>query len=289
MVISRALFKEAALTSLAIATILLVLIFFVGFTQAVGKIAVGKSTSDIFLQLLALRMLGMSEVILPLALFLGVLFSVGRWYQDSEMTVLSACGVSIYQLLRPILLLALIFAVLETASSMYFSPWADRVSVQIQQASKEKLSLTGIRPGVFNDRGAGQGVFYAERINSETGQLENIFVSNNRPGKPSPEKQGIVIAKRGQQVIDDKTGIEYLLLEDGKSYEGVSGQSDYQIIKFGSYRLRLSSGKMPGAVFRVKVLPTSELWRAKKTGIINQNCTGDWPSLWQRLYWRWSP
>lgn len=40
------------------------------------------------------RMPGFLQLILPLGLFLGILLAYGRLYLDSEMTVLSATGMS---------------------------------------------------------------------------------------------------------------------------------------------------------------------------------------------------
>ena len=258
-VLSRAIFKEAALTSAAIAFVLFVLIFFIGFSQAIGKVAVGKSTSDILLQLLALRMLGMSDLILSLSLFLGVLFTMSRWYQDSEMTVLSACGVSVLQLLRPIALLALMFALMEAVASFYLAPYSERHSARIQQLSKERLSLAGVRPGAFSEQGSGHNVLYAERINDQ-GQLENIFISSGRPGKPADQKRAVIVAAYGQELTDASTGQEYLQLIDGKSYEGSPGLTDFRIIKFGSYKLRLHSAATTSFYSRTKAMTSSALW-----------------------------
>jgi len=41
-----------------------------------------------------------------------ILLTLARWYRDNEMTVLQACGVGIIALVRPVMLLALAFALL---------------------------------------------------------------------------------------------------------------------------------------------------------------------------------
>ncbi|MDH5649914.1 MAG: LPS export ABC transporter permease LptF [Gammaproteobacteria bacterium] len=263
MVLTRALFKEAATTTMAIGVVLIALIFFIGFTQAVGKVALGKTTSGIFVQLLALRMVGMADMILSLSLFLGVLFTVNRWYQDSEMTILSACGVSRHQLLKPVLLLALVIALLDAAATLYLGPMAERLSASLQHQQKESLSLAGIRSGVFNERGAGEGVIYAETIDNDTGQLNNIFVSSSYLDGSSEGKRGVIVAERGRHMIDKASGTEYLILEAGKSYEGVPGKTEFRIMDFGAYRLHISSGVQGLQAHRIKALMSSELWGAK--------------------------
>ena len=54
-------------------------------------------------------------ITIPMALLYGVLFGLGRLSADREFVALQACGVSLFRLLRPIALLAL----LATAATAY--------------------------------------------------------------------------------------------------------------------------------------------------------------------------
>src|SRR3954471_10650706 len=48
------------------------------------------------------------SVTIPMALLYGILFGLGRWSADREFVALQACGVSVFRILRPIAVLALL-------------------------------------------------------------------------------------------------------------------------------------------------------------------------------------
>src|SRR6185295_13981522 len=50
------------------------------------------------------------SVTIPMALLYGVLFGLGRWSADREFVAMQACGVSVFRILRPILVLAILAA-----------------------------------------------------------------------------------------------------------------------------------------------------------------------------------
>ncbi|NIO42171.1 MAG: LptF/LptG family permease, partial [Burkholderiales bacterium] len=92
LIIRRAFYHEAAVTSLAVALVLSLLFSILGATKLLGRAAGGEHSSEIVLRLLGLELLSSLDVLFPLALFVGLLLTVGRWYRDSEMTALAACG-----------------------------------------------------------------------------------------------------------------------------------------------------------------------------------------------------
>ena len=77
-------------------------------------IAKGVGWSIILRALLTLTPQALS-VTIPMALLYGILFGLGRLSADREFVAFQACGVSIYRMMRPIALLA----VLATAATAY--------------------------------------------------------------------------------------------------------------------------------------------------------------------------
>lgn len=62
------------------------------------------------------------QLILPLGLFLGILLAYGRLYLESEMTVLSATGMSQKRLLGYTMAPALLVAILVAWLSLFLAP-----------------------------------------------------------------------------------------------------------------------------------------------------------------------
>lgn len=263
MIIDRALFREAAVTSIGIIVVLTLLMLFVSLTQALGKVALGRYTGEIFLHVFTLKMIRVMDTILPLGLFLGILFSVSRWYRDSEMTVLSACGVSLIALLRPILFLALIFAVFAAISSMYFSPVASMRLNDIRDRTVGQVVLSGMKAGVFSETSLDRRVFYVEKVDEKEGRFENVFLSSIGPNLKPDERQVVVVASSGQQLIGDD-GEKYMALENGRSYEGLPGASDYQIVEFDRYMLRLKEKEEIGRYKNIYSMKTKALMKSTK-------------------------
>jgi len=62
-----------------------------------------------------------------------------------------------------------------------------------------------------------------------------VFVSSTQHGK-----QGIMVAARGFQEFADN-GDRFLVLLNGRRYEGVPGSAEYRIYEFGRYAMRVET------------------------------------------------
>ena len=124
LIIDRYIMREIVKPTV---TICVVLIFIFGCYTATRYLADAVSgqlsgTTVIFFILLKIAIA--LEVLLPTTLYLSVVIALGRMYKDSEMTALSACGVSKARVLRPVFLVSLVIAVIVSCLSLYIRPWA---------------------------------------------------------------------------------------------------------------------------------------------------------------------
>ena len=83
----------------AVALIVLVVALTSRFIQYLGQAVSGDLASDVLLLLILYRLPEFLLVILPLALFLGILLTYGRMYAESEMVILASSGLSQFRLL----------------------------------------------------------------------------------------------------------------------------------------------------------------------------------------------
>jgi len=264
MIIKRALFREAAQTSLAIIAVLTVLMLFFGLTQTLGLAAMGKRAAQTVFQLVGLETIRALDTLAPLAFFLGILLTVSRWYRDSEIAVLSACGISLVQLLRPVMLLATCFFVLGALNSLYLSPLAVRHMDAIKQQARQRVTVDTIEPGVFRGSKTGGRVFYVEGVDEQHVAFKGVFVSAPVTVQDGIPKASVVVAATGRHVADEKTGENLIVLENGTSYEGVPGEADYRIVTFEKYTLRLEPQEAVDAPPPIEGIPTSDLFGTGK-------------------------
>ena len=136
-------------------------------------------------------------VILPFALFCGVLFVYYRLAVESELTVLRAVGLSNLQIAAPCLLLAAVVTVVGYAISLYFMPLAFRSFRDLQYQIERDFSYLLLQPGVFNTPTRGLTVYV--RSHREDGSLEGTLVQ----GEDGP----LFIMQRGsRQELEPKDG-----------------------------------------------------------------------------------
>ncbi len=233
MIIYRAFNREAARNTVAITLVLAIIMAFVGLTVLLGRAVRGDIAEDIVLQILGLETLRRLDLLLTLGFYLGVLMTAARWYRDSEMTVLGACGIGLAQLLRPALILTVVIGGAISALGFYFTPWSLTQMEHIKNERQRQAQPMGVAAGVFNEATNGR-IFYAERVNREAGTLGYVFASGLEKGK-----EGVVVARAGYPHTDERTGDHFLALVDGNLYEGAPGDAGYRIVRFETLHVRL--------------------------------------------------
>ena len=274
MIIERALFREAAVNTFAIALILFIFMFFLGMTRLLGKITIGGHASQVITQIFGLKMIQSIDTMLPLALFLGVLLAVGRWYRDNEMAVLASCGISLKPLLKPLLSLALLVSLLVAIVSLWVSPWASLTVERLHQSSTQTMAFSGIRSGVFSETLSDRRTYFVEHSDTEAQRLSNVFISNLSPLTAIGGRHVTVVASHGVHETDEETGQRYLILKNGYFYDGAPGQADYQIVSFDSYRVRIRTSKL----FK----NTGEVEYMSLTGLLRDGS----PRAMSQIHWR---
>lgn len=256
MIIDRAFYRETGKTALAIALVLLVMFVFLSLTVLLGRTARGEQQDSIILSLLAFQAMKRLDLLLPLSLYLGILLTLSRWYRDSEMTVLAACGVGLPQLLRPVLTLASIVAAGVALLAFYLNPLATGWSEQARAEGARRPELSLIVPGVFTEGSAKGRVLYTERMNPETEAFEGVFMSSLDPARP-----GVVLARTGLPVTEASTGDKFLVLGQGSLYDGTPGQDGYRMVAFDRLTLRLETRKAVEVPVSISAMPTGQLRR----------------------------
>jgi lipopolysaccharide export system permease protein len=237
LIIDRAFYREVGVTTLGIAAVLLIVMTLMNMTLLLGRAVRGGPPESVLFILLGYQMLGKIDVLLPLAFYLGVLLTLSRWYRDSEMTVLAACGVSLTHFLRPAMLIGVALSAAVMAASFYTTPLAVRQVEKVKSESSQRTDPEQVAPGVFTEAPGTGRIFYAENIRGDN-NLEGVFVSSLERGR-----QGVLVAKSGRPFTDPETGDRFIALYDGTQYEGEPGAANYRILEFGVYNLRIEPKK----------------------------------------------
>jgi lipopolysaccharide export system permease protein len=263
-IIKRSLARELTTTTLAVAFIFVALFMVVSLVKILAKAAAGSFPAKFVFTMLGLQTVEVLSLMLPLAFYIGLLLTLGRWYRDNEMTVLAACGIGLTQLLRPVLVMAASFAMIIAILSFYLAPIASMLIAQIKQDETSRYEAAAIAPGVFNEisrsKGNEGGVYYVESMGRE-GLMQQVFAATSHLGR-----QGVLVARNGREIQDKAANDRILELSDGVRYDGVPGQGDYRIIDFERYRIRI---ELPAPVARRTTyhgMPSAQLLRDSSPG-----------------------
>jgi len=253
LIIFRYLSREILLNMLAVSTVLLVIIMSGRFVKYLAKAAVGELSPELVLQIMALRLPGFLELIIPLGLFLGILLGFGRLYLESEMAVLYASGISQQRLILYALGPALLVALVVAAMSLVLTPMGTQKMSQLLQEASARSQIDTVTPGRFQ-RSNGGSVSYAQSIDDD-GHLEQVFVADR------DERSGrlrVMLAEGGQR-LKQQDGSSFLVLEQGSRYEGLPGAADYAEIHYDQYGIRVEQADPSLQTTDIETLMTQEL------------------------------
>lgn len=257
MIVFRYLAKEVLQTMLAVSLVLLAIIMSGRFIKYLAQAAQGVLDPGVLFLIMGYRIPGFLQLILPLGLFLGVLLAYGRLYLDSEMTVLTATGMSQQRLLGYTLLPALLVAVLSGVLSFHVTPYGVRQVASILQEQDALTEFDTLVPGRFQSLKDGARVTYVEGLENGREQLQGIFISEQ--GRAGREAELTVLtAPTGHQVVLDD-GSRYLILENGYRHDGLPGQADYRVIAYETYAVLLPKPSVSLAVSDRESMTTREL------------------------------
>jgi lipopolysaccharide export system permease protein len=186
------------------------------------------------LRLLYLLLPSFFVLTIPMATLLSVLLTFNRLSNDNEVTALKASGVSLYQLVPPVLAFALTAYAATIALSLHFVPRANEGSRELLYEVASSKASAGVREKIFNDDFDGL-VLYVEEVKPKTLQWMNVFISDSR----NPAEVHTIIAREGEVLSDPDKLALILRLKNGSIHKLGKEPDAYQKIDFSTYDLRL--------------------------------------------------
>ena len=260
MIVFRYLSREVLVTLSAVSAVLLVIIMSGRFIKYLAQAAQGVLDPGVLFLIMGYRIPGFLQLILPLGLFLGFLLAYGRLYLDSEMTVLSATGVSQQRLTVYSMAPALIVALLVAWLSMGLAPQGVASVARILNEQDALTELDTLVPGRFQSLKDGSRVTYSQELSADRSELRGVFMSEKRFAADGRSERGItvLVAESGRQEIQ-ADGSRYLILENGYRYDGEPGEADYRAIQYDTYGVLLPKPEVAVEASEREATPTREL------------------------------
>lgn len=260
VILSRYIFRETLKTQLAVLGILLMIFLSQSFIRFLARAARGAVPNQLVSELLLLNVPYMTMLMLPLSLFIAILFAHGRLYAESEMTVMRAVGIGPGWIMRSALSLALLSTLVAAVNTLWLTPWAERRQVEVLEEAKADPGLFALDSGRFINLDDGKVVAYIEAMDGKANrQLSRLYVLQQGDAKQGPS---VVISDRGE-LNHDAQGIQWLTLRDGKRYEGPNAQGEFKISEYQTWQARMEEREATPTRRKVSTWSVGELLNPK--------------------------
>ena len=234
MILFRYFAREVFVSMLAVTCIVLAISMGWRFSGYLTDAANGLLSKNVLFLLMAYRLPGFLELIVPIGFYLSVMLTYGRFHADSEMVVLESCGMSPARLIGVTLILSLIVAFLTALVTLWLKPLGEREVELLFTGQRNLTEFDTLAPGRFQTLRSGKRVTYAEDFTAE-GELSRVFINEYRETNFfGPKNVNTVVSETGRTQVD-ATGSRFLVLNDGYRYSGQPGQKNYQIIEYEEY------------------------------------------------------
>ena len=261
-ILDRYIFREIAATWLAVTFVLLMILLTNQFARILGEVAKGKLPKGAVMDVIGLSAVQYLTVLVPIGLFLSIMLALGRLYRDSEMPAMMACRVGPSGVYRPLVWLTLPLVLGVAWLAIDLGPRALQTVERIGAEARREADLASIEPGRFTVFGPNNAVVYGERVTAD-GFMENVFLQRfveDDNGEANIVE--VVVAERGEQVESDDPDIRFLVLYNGRRYEGVPGTPQFRVVEFAEHGIpyRLPSLEPPEP--EPREMPVSRLIRS---------------------------
>ncbi|WP_354682132.1 LPS export ABC transporter permease LptF [Cupriavidus necator] len=235
MILQQALRRELAYTAGAVFLVMLTFMLTSLVIRILGMAASGKASPNDVLMLIGLATIGYLSILLSATLFISTLIVLTRWYKDSEMVVWFSAGISLRDLVKPVLQFAAPFIVLALLLGMFAWPWANQQSALFRDRFEQRGVISMIAAGRFIEPAKANYVLFIEGIDADMKHARNVFVANSEASKI-----GVALAHQGK-FETMPNGDRLVVMENGRRYSGTPGQIDYRIVEFERYAVKVDN------------------------------------------------
>lgn len=253
-IIDRYLLRETVLAFLGVMVVLMAMVLSHRLVVYLNLAVTGMLARDAILLLLGLQAIRFAALMIPLVLLLAIMLALGRLHRDSEMVALAASGLGPGAVFKPVLLLALPLGMVMAGLSLFVVPRVMALQQELQERAEQTAEVSIFTPGAFREVAGGRFVIYVGEMAQADAPLRDIFVYS-----PTQDGMAITTAREGRQVIDPDTDARYVVLGEGRRYQGSPGRGDYQSVSFEELTVRVDRSTGPSEELRRQAIPLVEL------------------------------
>ena len=205
--------------------------------QLMEKAAAGDIPADKVFYIVMLRIPELAQMVMPFALYMGLIMGLSRLYSSQEMSVLRSGGLSTPTLLLWLAPAILFVSTLVAFSSLIVTPMAKQAFERELFELQKNAGIAALQPGIFRIENSGRQVTFSDAIGDDKQTILDVFIQR----RLDDGRQMMVWAERGQRSDPDAQGRQLLTLENGRRYVGRAGSPRFEVMSFGQLSISIDT------------------------------------------------
>lgn len=167
---------------------------------------------------------------LPLAVLLSSIMTFGSLGENYELIALKSAGISLYRIMKPLIILIVFLTGLAFVFSNNVLPVANLKMYSLLYDIRRQKPEMSFKEGIFTNDLEGYSI-KIDRINKNTGMMYNMLIYNHKEGSGNYE---VTKADSGMMISDVKNNKMELILYNGHSYtdEGMKNANSRRTFPF---------------------------------------------------------
>jgi lipopolysaccharide export system permease protein len=232
-ILDRYIFREI-LTPFFLSIAALTLVLFLQRMFRLAELVVSKGvTLSSTAKLFAYIMPGFLVLTIPMSFLVGTLTAFIQLCSDSEITAMKASRISLYNMIRPVMLFAVLAFMVTAFTSLIVVPAANHaLKIHLFNMVKSR-AMVGIEPGVFSSTFDGM-VIYVDKMES-LDNMKGIFISDERSAK----EPYAIVARSGKLIANPESLNVTLAMNQGAVLALPRDEQSYSTMDFDSGNLYL--------------------------------------------------
>ncbi len=217
---------------------ILMSIFLLQFIMKFIDDLVGKGLSAwVIIELIGLNLAWMVVLAVPMSVLISVLMAFGGLSSQNEITAMKAAGVSLYKMMAPILLVAIIITYLTIEFYNTVLPEANHKAKTLMIDIRKKKPTLTLNAGMFSQEVSGYSII-VRKIFEHSNDLEGITIYDYT----NPPSNVVITATKGRISFTHDYRKLIMDLSGGEIHQADQSEGNqYRRIRFEKHRLLMNT------------------------------------------------
>ena len=171
---------------------------------------------------------------LPAATLMAVFVAFLRLSGDNEILAMKCSGISLYQMLPPVLFMSLLACMMAFFIGIFGAPWGNRTFKDLIFQIAQSNADLGIKERIFCEPFNGV-TFFINNFSTRERNMKDVFLVDRR----DPSNTNSIVAKKGQILLHPKSRSITVQFTDGTIFIIGKDYKDVRTVKFDMYDFNL--------------------------------------------------